>query len=54
MAGLQKSIRLPAETLKEIEQMVKETGRDFSTITKDLLVEAIKLLTPPPSPSPKL
>jgi uncharacterized protein (DUF433 family) len=43
MAGLQKSIRLPAETLKEIEQMVKETGRDFSTITKDLLVEAIKL-----------
>ena len=43
MAGLQKSIRLPAETLKEIEQMVKETGRDFSTITKDLLVEAIKI-----------
>jgi len=43
MAGLQKSIRLPAETLKEIEQMVKETGRDFSTITKDLLVEAIKM-----------
>jgi uncharacterized protein (DUF433 family) len=43
MAGLQKSIRLPAETLKEIEQMVKETGRDFSTITKDLLVEAIRM-----------
>jgi uncharacterized protein (DUF433 family) len=43
MPGLQKSIRLPAETLKEIEQMVKETGRDFSTITKDLLVEAIKM-----------
>ena len=43
MAGLHKSIRLPAEILKEIEQMVKETGRDFSTITKDLLVEAIKM-----------
>jgi uncharacterized protein (DUF433 family) len=43
MAGFQKSIRLPAETLKEIEQMVKETGRNFSTITKDLLVEAIKM-----------
>ena len=43
MAGFQKSIRLPAETLKKIEQIVKETGRDFSTITKDLLVDAIKI-----------
>ena len=43
MPGIQKSVRLPAETLKEIEQMVKETGMDFSSITKDLLTEAIKI-----------
>jgi len=43
MPGVQKSIRLPEETMKEIEQMVKETGEDFSTITKDLLAEAIKM-----------
>lgn len=43
MPGIQKSVRLPAETLKEIEQIVKETGMDFSSITKDLLTEAIKI-----------
>lgn len=43
MRGIQKSLRLPEETLKEIEQLATETGRDFSTITKDLLMEAIKM-----------
>ena len=43
MPGVQKSIRVPSETLKEIEQIAKETGRDFSTVTKDLLMEAIKM-----------
>ena len=43
MAGIQKSLRLPAETMKEIEQMAKETGQDFSNVTKDLLQEAIKM-----------
>jgi uncharacterized protein (DUF433 family) len=43
MPGVQKSLRLPADTLKEIEQIAKETGKDFSSITKDLLVEAIKM-----------
>lgn len=43
MAGVQKSLRLPLETMKEIEQMAKEAGQDFSNITKDLLQEAIKL-----------
>jgi len=43
MAGVQKSLRLPAETTKEIEQMAKETGQDFSNVTKDLLQEAIKM-----------
>jgi len=43
MAGVQKSFRLPIETMKEIEQMAKETGQDFSSVTKDLLQEAIKM-----------
>lgn len=43
MPGVQKSLRLPEETLKEIEQIAKETGQDFSTIAKDLLTEALKM-----------
>ncbi len=43
MPGIQKSLRLPPDTLKEIEQISKETGQDFSSLTKDLLVEAIKM-----------
>ena len=43
MAGVQKSLRLPAETTKEIEQLAKETGQDFSNVTKDLLQEALKM-----------
>jgi uncharacterized protein (DUF433 family) len=43
MPGVQKSFRLPPETLKEIEQISKETGKDLSTVTKDLLTEAIKM-----------
>jgi len=41
MPGVQKSLRLPEETLKEIEQIAKETGQDFSSIAKNLLQEAI-------------
>jgi len=43
MPGIQKSLRLPEETTKEIEQMARETGQDFSAIVKDLLAEAIKM-----------
>ncbi len=43
MAGVQKSFRLPVETMKEIEHMAEETGQDFSSVTKDLLQEAIKM-----------
>jgi uncharacterized protein (DUF433 family) len=43
MPGVQKSFRLPPDTLKEIEQISKETGKDLSTVTKDLLTEAIKM-----------
>jgi uncharacterized protein (DUF433 family) len=30
------------ETAHEIEKMARETGRDFSAVTKDLLAESIK------------
>jgi uncharacterized protein (DUF433 family) len=43
MAGVQKSLRLPQETLREIERIVQESGKDFSAVTKDLLEEAIKM-----------
>jgi len=43
MAGVQKSLRLSPETMKEIEQMAREAGKDFSNVTKDLLQEAIKM-----------
>ena len=43
MPGIQKSFRLPPDTLEEIEQIAMETGKDFSTITKDLLTEAIRM-----------
>jgi uncharacterized protein (DUF433 family) len=43
MPGIQKSLRLPAETTKEIEDLARETGQDFSNVTKDLLQEAIKM-----------
>jgi uncharacterized protein (DUF433 family) len=42
MPGVQKSLRFPSETLEEINKMSKETGRDFTTMTIDLLSEAIK------------
>jgi len=43
MKAIQKSLRIPPDTVKEIERIVQESGRDFSSITKDLLAEAIKM-----------
>ena len=43
MPGIQKSLRLPPETMSEIERMAKETGQDFSNMAKDLLEEALKM-----------
>jgi uncharacterized protein (DUF433 family) len=43
MSGIQKSVRLPENTVREIEKMVRETGMDFSAVTKDLLSEAVKM-----------
>jgi uncharacterized protein (DUF433 family) len=43
MPAIQKSLRFPSETVEEINKMAKETGRDFTSITIDLLSEAIKI-----------
>jgi uncharacterized protein (DUF433 family) len=43
MSGIQKSVRLPENTVREIERLVRETGMDFSAVTKDLLSEAVKM-----------
>ena len=43
MGAVLKSLRIPQETVKEIEQLASESGSDFSTIAKDLLTEAIKM-----------
>ena len=43
MATVQKSIRLPKEAVKEIEALASVTGRDFSGIARDLLIEAVKI-----------
>jgi uncharacterized protein (DUF433 family) len=43
MTTVQKSIRLPEEAVKEIEALASGTGRDFSGIARDLLIEAVKM-----------
>jgi len=43
MTTVQKSIRLPEEAIKEIEVLASGTGKDFSGITRDLLIEAVKM-----------
>jgi uncharacterized protein (DUF433 family) len=43
MTTVQKSIRLPVEAVKEIEALASGTGRDFSGIARDLLIEAVKM-----------
>ncbi len=43
MRAIQKSLRIPQRTVKEIEQLARESERDFSSIANDLLAEAIKM-----------
>ncbi len=43
MGAVQKSLRIPQGIVEEIEIIARETGRDFSSIAKDLLAEAIKM-----------
>jgi uncharacterized protein (DUF433 family) len=43
MRAVQKSLRIPQDTVKEIERLAGESGRDFSSVAKDLLAEAVKM-----------
>jgi hypothetical protein len=43
MGAVQKSLRIPEDTVNQIEQMARESGCDFSAMTKDLLMEAVKM-----------
>jgi uncharacterized protein (DUF433 family) len=43
MTSIQKCIRLPEATVKEIEAAAANSGRDFSSVARDLLVEAVKV-----------
>lgn len=43
MSSIQKSLRLPEEVIREIESLTSSTGKDFSGLARDLLIEAVKL-----------
>ena len=43
MSTVQKSIRLPEEAVKEIEALASGSGKDFSGVVRDLLIEAVKM-----------
>lgn len=43
MSTVQKSLRIPSETAKAIEDLAEWLGRDFSTMAKELLREAVRM-----------
>lgn len=43
MTTVQKSMRIPKETLEGIQGIARERNKDFSSVTKELLEEAIKM-----------
>ena len=43
MSSIQKSIRLPEEAVKDIKRLAENSGKDFSGLARDLLMEAIKM-----------
>ncbi len=43
MPTVQRSVRIQEKTFKEIEQIVRESGKEFSAVTNELLEEAIKM-----------
>lgn len=43
MPTVQKSIRIQERTFKEIEQIARESGKDFSAVANELLDEAVKM-----------
>jgi len=43
MPTIQKSIRIQEKTLKEIEQISKDSGKEFSAVANELLEEAVRM-----------
>jgi uncharacterized protein (DUF433 family) len=43
MSSVQKSIRIPDEVAKSIQEEAENSGRDFSAVANELLAEAVKL-----------
>lgn len=43
MPTIQRSIRIQEKIFKEIEQMARESGREFSAVTNELLEEAVRM-----------
>ena len=43
MATIQKSLRMPKEMAKPIEEMAKASGRDFSSMVNELVSEGVKM-----------
>ena len=43
MPTVQKSVRIQEKTLKEIEQIAKDSGKEFSVVTNELLEEAVRM-----------
>lgn len=43
MPTVQKSIRIQEKTLKEIEQIARDTGKEFSVVANELLDEAVRM-----------
>ena len=43
MASVQKSMRIPKEMVEGIQGIAQQSGKDFSTVTKELLEEALRI-----------
>lgn len=43
MPTIQKSIRIQESTLREIDQIARDSGREFSSIANELLEEAVRM-----------
>jgi len=43
MSTIQKSIRIQEKTLKEIEQISRDSGKEFSAVANELLEEAVRM-----------
>ena len=43
MTSVQKSMRIPKEIVEDIQGIAQQSGKDFSTVTKELLEEALRM-----------